>query len=405
MFLSSIKLPGSRLLQFATTRHDAGTLLSAKEFEAFLRRERSLADRGNRIFTLLVLRRLRGNPEDLENLGRRVRRRLRDTDLVGRLDEHRIGILLTDTRPEGATLIANWVDRALENLNLHTERKIYVYPSLVDAGAGTNGHPNGQPNEPGDKWPPDGGAWNGTTNGGGVSRIGGGAHGAPTSSVPPTPVAQSTTWSLEDLWVQLVEPLPLWKRTIDVAASGAGLVALAPLFLVVAAAIKLDSPGPVFYRSTRMGRGRKPFAFYKFRSMTADAEERQEELAVQNEAEGGPIFKIRNDPRMTRVGRRLRRWSIDELPQLWNVFRGDFSIVGPRPPIPHEVDGYQRWQKRRLDVAGGLTCIWQVSGRSEVDFDEWMRMDMRYIHRKGLWVDLKLIARTFKAVLSGRGAY
>ena len=223
--------------------------------------------------------------------------------------------------------------------------------------------------------------------------------------MPSAPVAQSTAWHLEDLWVQLVEPLPVWKRTIDVLASGIGLVLLAPLFLVVALAIKLDSPGPVFYRSMRMGRGRRPFAFYKFRSMTADAAERQDELAVHNEAEGGPIFKIRNDPRMTRVGRRLRRWSIDELPQLWNVFRGDFSIVGPRPPIPHEVDGYQRWQKRRLDVAGGLTCIWQVSGRSEVDFEEWMRMDMRYIHRKGLWVDLKLIARTFKAVLSGRGAY
>jgi lipopolysaccharide/colanic/teichoic acid biosynthesis glycosyltransferase len=214
----------------------------------------------------------------------------------------------------------------------------------------------------------------------------------------------SEHWSIGDLWTELVEPLPAWKRSIDVAFASAGLLALAPVFLCVAIAIKIDSPGPVFFSQTRLGRGRRPFRFYKFRSMTFDAEDRRAELEPGNET-AGPTFKIRNDPRKTRVGRLIRRSSIDELPQLWNVLKGDFSLVGPRPPIPDEVERYQRWQKRRLDVPGGLTCIWQVNGRSEVAFEEWMRMDLRYVAKSGFWVDMKLLAKTFRAVFSGRGAY
>ncbi len=158
----------------------------------------------------------------------------------------------------------------------------------------------------------------------------------------------------------------------------------------------------MIFRQRRAGRGGKPFTFYKFRSMFVDAEKRRAELAALNELDG-PAFKIRNDPRMTRVGRLMRRWSVDELPQLWNVFKGDFSLVGPRPPTLNEVPSYERWQRRRLSVSGGLTCIWQVSGRNEIAFEDWMRMDMRYIARRGPWTDLRLLAPPSRAVRAAAG--
>jgi lipopolysaccharide/colanic/teichoic acid biosynthesis glycosyltransferase len=207
-----------------------------------------------------------------------------------------------------------------------------------------------------------------------------------------------------DLWALLSPPAPLWKRAFDIALATLLLLAMLPLFALVALAIRLESEGPVFFRQQRVGRGGRLFTFYKFRSMYADAEARRDELADRNEQEG-PIFKMRRDPRVTRIGRWLRRTSVDEMPQLWNVLKGDFSLVGPRPPTPDEVLSYEPWQRRRLSIPGGLTCLWQVSGRSEVGFEDWMRLDMRYVARRGLWQDLVLLARTVPAVLSGRGAY
>jgi lipopolysaccharide/colanic/teichoic acid biosynthesis glycosyltransferase len=159
----------------------------------------------------------------------------------------------------------------------------------------------------------------------------------------------------------------------------------------------------VIFKQLRAGQGARPFVFFKFRSMIADAEQCQAALADRNEQEG-PIFKIRDDPRITRVGRLLRRGSMDELPQLWNVLRGDISLVGPRSPTMNEVDRYERWQRRRLGVIGGLTCTWQVSGRNQISFMEWMRLDMRYVASRSPWLDLRLLALTLPAVLSGRGA-
>ena len=176
-----------------------------------------------------------------------------------------------------------------------------------------------------------------------------------------------------------------------------------PLFLLVALAIRLDTRGPVLFRQQRAGRGARPFSFLKFRSMTSDAESLRASLASLNEQDG-PIFKIRDDPRITRVGRLLRRWSIDELPQLWNVLAGDISLVGPRSPTLDEARQYERWQRRRLCVTGGITCTWQVSGRSQIPFRDWMRLDMRYVAGRNAWLDLQLLARTLPAVLSGRGA-
>jgi len=173
--------------------------------------------------------------------------------------------------------------------------------------------------------------------------------------------------------------------------------------VLIALAIRIDSPGSVIFRQSRAGRGGRPFVFYKFRSMTADAEERRTELELQNE-QAGPIFKIRRDPRITRIGRLLRRSSLDELPQLWNVLKGDISLVGPRSPTLGEVSNYERWQRRRLCVTGGITCTWQVSGRSQISFREWMRLDLRYIACRSPWLDLRLLLMTLPAVISGRGA-
>jgi lipopolysaccharide/colanic/teichoic acid biosynthesis glycosyltransferase len=199
-------------------------------------------------------------------------------------------------------------------------------------------------------------------------------------------------------------PLPWWKRTLDVVLSGLAMLVLLPFFVVVAIAIRLDTPGPIFFTQKRAGRGAMPFALYKFRSMIVGAERLQPSLRPLNE-QSGPVFKIRHDPRITRVGRWLRRWSLDELPQLWNVFKGDISLVGPRSPTFEEVSEYERWQRRRLDVQGGITCIWQVSGRSEIGFREWMRMDMAYVSRRSFWLDVELMLRTIWAIVTGRGAY
>lgn len=191
---------------------------------------------------------------------------------------------------------------------------------------------------------------------------------------------------------------------MDVAVCATALVILAPLLLVLTLAIKLDSPGPVLYRSVRLGRGGRPFQFYKLRSMVREAERLRDQLVGRNEVEG-PVFKIARDPRVTRVGRFLRRTSLDELPQLLNVLKGDMTLVGPRPPIPSEVEQYEPWQLRRLSVRPGITCLWQISGRSRVSFDEWMRLDMEYIDRRCFALDVKILAMTIPAVLSGEGAY
>jgi exopolysaccharide biosynthesis polyprenyl glycosylphosphotransferase len=179
---------------------------------------------------------------------------------------------------------------------------------------------------------------------------------------------------------------------------------LSPVFVATAIAVKLDSPGPVFFRQTRVGKNGRPFKMLKFRSMHVDAEARLESLRGLNEV-SGPVFKMKNDPRITRVGAFIRRTSLDELPQFLNVLSGEMSIVGPRPPVPSEVRQYQRWQRRRLSVKPGITCTWQVSGRSNVSFDQWMKLDLEYIDTWSLWQDIQICFRTVPAVLLSRGAH
>jgi len=193
------------------------------------------------------------------------------------------------------------------------------------------------------------------------------------------------------------------KRLFDIISSAAALVALSPLLLTVAALIKLTSRGPIFFKQKRVGLHGKTFEMLKFRSMVVNAEELKEKLAALNE-QTGPVFKMKNDPRITGIGRFIRKYSIDELPQLLNVLRGEMSVVGPRPPVPKEVEKYAAWQRRRLSVRPGLTCIWQVSGRNQISFEEWMYLDMQYIDNWTLMTDLSLILKTVPVVVTGRGA-
>ncbi len=194
------------------------------------------------------------------------------------------------------------------------------------------------------------------------------------------------------------------KRLFDFIASGIALVMLMPVFIIIAIMIKITSEGPVFYKQLRCGLYGRKFIFYKFRTMIKDAESKLKDLIIYNEM-NGPVFKMTNDPRVTGIGKWLRKFSLDELPQLWNVLKGDMSLVGPRPPLPKEVENYDNWQRRRLSMRPGVTCLWQISGRNEiVDFNEWMKLDLEYIDNWALWLDIKILFKTIPVVLFGVGA-
>lgn len=210
-------------------------------------------------------------------------------------------------------------------------------------------------------------------------------------------ITMSSTGALED-WPAVV------KRTMDMALSLLLLIGLSPLLILTALLIKLSSPGPVFFRQKRLGLNKRIFQIFKFRTMVPDAEQKQAELETLNEA-SGPVFKIKDDPRITPIGKFLRKTSIDELPQLLNVLTGDMSLVGPRPLPVRDYEGFdQDWQRRRFSVRPGITCLWQINGRSSIPFEQWMELDMQYIDKWSLWLDLKILYRTIPAVLKGSGA-
>lgn len=199
---------------------------------------------------------------------------------------------------------------------------------------------------------------------------------------------------------------PVVRRIIDVGCSSIALVLLAPLAFVIAALVKLESRGPVFYSQRRVGLGGRVFVMRKVRTMVANADAQVAQLAASQQAlDAGIRFKLKRDPRVTRIGRVLRKLSIDELPQLWNVLVGDMTLVGPRPPLPREVERYDARALRRLSVRPGLTCLWQIEGRSDLSFDQQVQLDLHYIDRVRAWQELGIVVRTIPAVLTGRGAY
>jgi len=227
----------------------------------------------------------------------------------------------------------------------------------------------------------------------------------PESTPPPTLVRRNLADVAREVQIkQRPAGARAMKRVIDIAGSVVGLVLLFPIFVVVAALVRLSSKGPAFFAQERCGLGGRTFRFYKFRTMVVDAEARKAELEHLNEMRG-PVFKIARDPRITKLGAFLRKSSIDELPQLWNVLKGDMSLVGPRPPLPDEVQQYDARQAQRLSVIPGITGLWQVSGRSSIpDFDTWLDLDLEYAQRQSMGLDLQILVRTVAVVVTAKGA-
>jgi lipopolysaccharide/colanic/teichoic acid biosynthesis glycosyltransferase len=341
---------------------------TAEQMRKVLERERARTDRSGDPFSIITFVPCATEVENAtwQCLGRILQERLRSTDEVGWLDDGQLCAVLPGTAGSGAWKVADEVCLRFPEDVPPPICSIFSYPSETGA-------PDGQ-EQPGT---PD-------------------SRQQPIEPAPAQPVG-----SLHPLFLQ---PMPWWKRTLDILGAGFGLILLTPLFAVVALAIKLTSRGPVFFRQLRSGRGGRPFMMWKFRSMVVNAESQRDKLVHLNEQDG-PAFKVRRDPRITRLGRLIRATSIDELPQLWNVLMGDMSLVGPRPLPCRETAGCVLWQRRRLDVIPGLTCIWQVSGRSSVSFADWVRMDVQYIRSRSPWQDLKLILLTVPAVVLRKGAH
>ena len=205
-------------------------------------------------------------------------------------------------------------------------------------------------------------------------------------------------------WRSVIFSAEFVKRLLDIIVSSMALLALSPLFLLVAMLIKLEDRGPVFFAQRRVGKWGREFKMFKFRSMCVDAEQRLQAMLAKNQHAAGVTFKSKDDPRITKLGKWLRKFSIDEFPQFYNVFKGDMSLVGPRPPVPREVAMYTPADRRRLEVTPGLTCFWQIGGRADIDFPEQVRLDLQYIESQSLWLDVKILLKTVPAVLLGRGA-
>jgi lipopolysaccharide/colanic/teichoic acid biosynthesis glycosyltransferase len=339
-------------------------LSSRRQFQASLRRERLRADRNLTQLSLVTLSlgRRSGDLKSFSIIADVLEARVRGTDEAGWFAKRTIGIILPDTPVDGAWKLVDDLRSLLAKRGISPQFSVYAYPSIGDGDTEVEEERRATP----------------------VRR----AH---------------HHTAVQPLEVLFLQKLPIWKRALDIVGASVGIVLTSPIMLLAALAIKVTSPGPVIFKQRRDTIGGRPFAIYKFRTMVVDAEQKKAALLKFSEQDG-PAFKIAKDPRITRLGRFLRVTSIDELPQLFNILAGDMTLVGPRAMDSKESQHCERWQRRRLDVTAGLTCIWQVRGRSAVPFAEWMRMDLTYIHSRSLSNDLKLIAQTVLAVLRRRGA-
>jgi lipopolysaccharide/colanic/teichoic acid biosynthesis glycosyltransferase len=382
---------------------------SADEFRAIMVRERSAADRHGHSFSVVAFSAVGADiPADrAERLADLLIDRIRLTDEAGWFDAHRIGALLSYTSADGARRLAKDVCRRLGIEPSSTCYEVYIYPSEEHPtrGPGTNGQSQSPLASP----PPRDVADNDTDLDQPAlpATLWGGAEPAPgvdsltlSSRLESAVQLPRPAQPLEPLFAQ---PLPLWKRTIDITGSSVAIILLSPVMLAAASAVKLTTPGPIFFKQLRSGWRARPFMCFKFRSMVADADQRKHELMEHNHRTG-PVFKMVDDPRITRVGKFIRKWSIDELPQLFNVLKGDMSLVGPRPPTLDEVEEYRLWHDRRLEVTPGITCLWQITARHDKCFERWVRLDLEYARRRSFWFDLQILLRTLPAVISRRGA-
>lgn len=376
-------------------------LSSTSQTDRALRREMARADRTGRGFSLVLFRVNPGprHQKSTRRLARALLERARLTDEVGWFSDNRyLCAMLTETEACGARIFA---ERVCDDVSRRSPRPlaiVYSYPrvpaakaSAVSGATALDGNLRSSMPQP-----------SGANSGGAASALKPMdlASFVQAGFADPSNEPAIVPGSVQEL---LLNRLPAWKRALDVAGACFGIIVLAPLMAVVALCIRLTSPGPIIFRQLRSGLGGKPFIIYKFRTMISDAEALKRELRSMSEQDG-PAFKIANDPRITRLGRLLRKTSADELPQLFNVLKGDMSLVGPRPLPCDESDECLQWQRHRLDVTPGLTCIWQIEGRSRVTFDEWVRMDVAYMRRVSPWRDLAILLKTVPAVLLRRGA-
>jgi lipopolysaccharide/colanic/teichoic acid biosynthesis glycosyltransferase len=381
-------------------------ILSVRDFKALLMRERTRSDRSGVGFSVLVFNSSRmpfkRKTAATQRIIEEIRRRKRCTDQAGLFADYQVGLYLAETDAYGADFLAHDLCTRLDlPLDCYT---IYFYAprnGSVEENAAKKEDMEQRTSRCAKETCFDI-PYEAHRTGGAVGTLI--RHATDPRRVKPKRLARPHPPGAMGLEWYFLHTLPAWKRALDMTGAAFLLVLFSPVMLLAALAIKLTSPGPVIYKQQRVGKGGRPFTFYKFRSMVADAEKRREELLDRNEQDG-PVFKIRNDPRITPVGRFLRKTSMDELPQLWNVLKGDMSLVGPRPPTVDEVPRYDSWQRRRLDLTGGMTCLWQVSGRSNVGFEEWMRMDLNYIRDRSFFLDMKLLLKTPIEVLRGRGAH
>jgi lipopolysaccharide/colanic/teichoic acid biosynthesis glycosyltransferase len=303
--------------------------------------------------------------------------RLRITDSAGLSDDGRLMLLLPDTPMTGAIQVADDLRRILSTSLGDIQFEIATYPDEHSCDDDSSAEHAVSIEKEGQRVPQPRGLQL--------------THDSSTSQLH----------RIESAEVLFAWRCPVWKRAIDVVGASVGMIAAAPVIGVAAALIHVTSPGGAFFVQKREGLGGREFRIYKLRTMRPDAELLKTELRAFSEQDG-PAFKMTNDPRITPLGRFLRKTSIDELPQLWNVLKGDMSLVGPRPLPIDESRSCRRWQRRRLSVRPGLTCIWQIRGRNTVSFDEWVRMDLRYIKHRSIWYDLYLIASTAPAVVAKR---
>ncbi len=345
------------------------------QFKAIIDRERTRADRTKRGFSLLTLkpRSAQDGPgqqsspsrlsKDQRFLAQTLKQRIRVTDELGLVDQYRLGVVLPGTSPAGAWALAHDLLEKTRDAIPSPECQVYFYPSE---------HFDERPARE-DELESNRTAQNSKHSIGGLA----------TSNRPMEPL--------------FARSLPGWKRGIDLTGATIGLIGLSPLLLAVGLAIRLSSPGPAIFTQWRSGLANRPFRIFKFRSMVIDAHKQKQELLERNE-QNGPAFKITNDPRITWIGRLIRKTSIDELPQLWNVLRGEMTLVGPRPLLVEETNESYGWHRRRLDITPGLTCIWQLDGDRE-SFSNWVRMDVQYLQSHSITQDLRLILRTLATLL------
>lgn len=361
-------------------------LLPADRFELAATAERMRVDRNGSLVSLLLLEPspAKNAPRDIQELEHRMASRLRLTDTAGWLRDGRIGLLLPDTPEAGAWKVAADLCDAYDAGVDRPRCEVIVYPE--------NDPPTHQPT-------PDEGPTAGVTIG---DPQGGGGSGDYAGVGAPAGTTRQPSPATSQFDSLMLKPMPAWKRGLDLLGASLGLAIASPVLATAVLAIRLTSRGPAFFIQEREGLGGRRFPMYKLRTMLQDAENQKASLRDSSEQDG-PAFKIADDPRITTVGRLLRKTSLDELPQLWNVLRGEMSLVGPRPLPVDESLACKPWQRRRLHVTPGLTCTWQIHGRNVVPFDDWIRMDLDYAERRSPWLDLKLVAQTGPSVLLQKG--